>query len=94
MNREKPQQAEDLFDADAPSPGETQIEKVKARPRSAFHFGLMGLLWLMVGSAILVALPHGLGIEYIDFFGLWLLVIYGFMPLVCWIAYLVTRTKL
>ena len=88
MNSDRPKQPDDLFDTDARSPGEAQIEKVKARPRSAFHFGLMGMLWLMVGSAILVALPQGLGIEYVDFFGLWILVIYGCAPLICWSIYL------
>ena len=82
------------LETDALSPGEAEIEKVKSRPRSAFHFGLKGVLWLMIGSSILVALPQGLGWDYFDFLSVWILLIYGCMPLIAWTVFLLIPARL
>ena len=93
MDDHAPPSGDNVFETDALSPGEAEIEKVKARPRSAFHFGLKGVLWLMIISSILVALPQGLGFDYFSFLGLWILLIYGCMPLIAWTVFLLIPAK-
>ena len=93
MNDHASKNDDALIVTDLPSPGESQIEKAKARPRSAFHFGLMTLFLLMIGTSLLLAMLRGMGVDYIDFLGLSLLLIYGCAPLVCWTAFMILPAK-
>lgn len=94
MDDEPREAVEPRIDTDELSPGEARIARLKAAPRSLFHFGLMGVFWLMLGSAILMALPRGLGIGYDVYFVMWYGLFFVCMPLVVWTVWIVLPRRL
>ncbi len=77
MQHQPGDNADPQIETDELSPGEARIAKVKAAPRSVFHFGLFSIVWLTIGAAIFMAVPRLWEMEYDDYFMLWYIVLYG-----------------
>lgn len=87
MDHQPRDNADPQIETDELSPGEARIAKVKAAPRSVFHFGLFTIVWLTIAAAIFMAVPRLWEIEYDAYFMLWYLVLYGCAPLAGWTTY-------